>query len=99
MRVLYQDAVAADAAAERELRPTRADLATLLRESDFVTLHTPLIPETRHLINAQSLRTRKKTAYLINAAREPAGDESALVQALRDGWSAGTGLDVFEQGP
>ncbi len=53
----------------------------LLRESDFVTLHTPLIPETRHLINAESLRTMKKTAYLINASRGPVVDEAALVQA------------------
>jgi glyoxylate reductase len=51
MRVLYQDAVAADAATERELNATRVDLVTLLREADFVTLHTPLIPETRHLMN------------------------------------------------
>jgi glyoxylate reductase len=99
MRVLYQDAVAADAAAERELRATRTDLATLLRESDFVTLHTPLIPETRHLINAESLRTMKKTAYLINAARGPVVDEAALVRALREGWIAGAGLDVFEEEP
>jgi glyoxylate reductase len=99
MRVLYQDAVAADAAAERELRATRTDLATLLRESDFVTLHTPLLPETRHLINAESLRTMKKTAYLINAARGPVVDEAALVRALREGWIAGAGLDVFEEEP
>jgi glyoxylate reductase len=99
MRVLYQDAVAADPAAERELRATRTDLATLLRESDFVTLHTPLIPETRHLINAESLRTMKKTAYLINAARGPVVDEAALVRALREGWIAGAGLDVFEEEP
>ena len=99
MRVLYQDAVAADAATERELHATRADLGTLLRESDFVTLHTPLIPETRHLINAQSLRTMKKTAFLINAARGPVVDEAALVQALQDGSIAGAGLDVFEEEP
>jgi glyoxylate reductase len=99
MRVLYQDAVAADAAAERELRATRTDLATLLRESDFVTLHTPLLPETRHLITAESLRTMKKTAYLINAARGPVVDEAALVRALREGWIAGAGLDVFEEEP
>ena len=99
MRVLYQDAVAADAATERELRATRTDLATLLRESDFVTLHTPLIAETRHLINAESLRTMKKTAYLINAARGPVVDEAALVRALREGWIAGAGLDVFEEEP
>ena len=99
MRVLYQDAVAAPAAVEAELRATRADLPTLLRESDFVSLHTPLLPETRHLLNAQSLRTMKRTAYLINAARGPVVDEAALVQALREGWIAGAGLDVFEEEP
>ena len=99
MRVLYQDAVAADPAVERELRATRADIATLLRESDFVTLHTPLLPETRHLINAQSLKTMKKTAYLINASRGPVVDEAALAQALQEGWIAGAGLDVFEEEP
>jgi glyoxylate reductase len=99
MRVLYQDAVAADPATERELNATRVDLATLLRDSDFVTLHTPLIPETRHLINADSLRTMKKTAYLINAARGPVVDEAALVQALTEGRIAGAGLDVFEEEP
>jgi glyoxylate reductase len=99
MRVLYQDAVAADPATERELNAARVDLATLLRESDFVTLHTPLIPETRHLINAESLRTMKRTAYLINAARGPVVDEAALVQALTEGRIAGAGLDVFEEEP
>jgi glyoxylate reductase len=99
MRVLYQDAVAAAAEVERELHATRADIATLLRESDFVTIHTPLLPETRHLINAQSLRTMKKTAYLVNAARGPIVDETALVQALNEGWIAGAGLDVFEEEP
>lgn len=99
MRVLYQDAVAADPATERELRATRTDTATLLRESDFVTLHTPLLPETRHLINAQSLKTMKKTAYLVNASRGPVVDEAALAQALQEGWIAGAGIDVFEREP
>ena len=99
MRVLYQDAVPADADTERTLNATRVDLATLLRESDFVTLHTPLIAETRHLINADSLRTMKKTAYLINAARGPVVDEAALVLALTEGRIAGAGLDVFEEEP
>ena len=99
MRVLYQDAVAADPATERELRATRTDTATLLRDSDFVSIHTPLLPDTRHLINAQSLRTMKKTAYLINASRGPVVDEAALVQALKEGWIAGAGLDVFEEEP
>jgi glyoxylate reductase len=99
MRVLYQDAVAADAATERELGATRTDTATLLRESDFVTLHTPLLPETQHLINAQSLKTMKKTAYLVNASRGPVVDEPALAQALKEGWIAGAGIDVFEREP
>ncbi len=99
MRVLYQDAVPADPAIEHELKATRVDLPTLLHESDLVTLHTPLIPETRHLINAQSLRMMKKTAYLINASRGPVVDEAALVQALQEGWIAGAGLDVFENEP
>ena len=99
MRVLYQDAIAADAATERELRATRVELDTLLRESDFVTLHTPLTPETRHLINRDTLRAMKTTAYLINAARGPVVDEAALVEALSEGWIAGAGLDVFEEEP
>jgi glyoxylate reductase len=99
MRVLYQDAVAADAATERELNATRVDLPTLLRDADFVSLHTPLTPETRHLMNRDTLRAMKKTAYLINAARGPVVDEAALVEALREGWIAGAGLDVFEEEP
>ena len=99
MRVLYQDAVAANPATERELRATRTDTATLLRESDFVTLHTPLLAETQHLINTQTLKTMKKTAYLINASRGPVVDEAALAQALKDGWIAGAGIDVFEREP
>ena len=99
MRVLYQDAAPADAATERELHAERVDLPTLLRESDFVSLHTPLLPETRHLINAQTLKTMKKTAYLVNASRGPVVDEAALVEALTRGWIAGAGLDVFEEEP
>jgi glyoxylate reductase len=99
MRVLYQDAAPADAPTERGLNATRADLTTLLRESDFVSVHTPLLPETRHLIGADALKAMKKTAYLINASRGPVVDEAALVEALRDGWIAGAGLDVFEEEP
>jgi glyoxylate reductase len=99
MRVLYQDAVPADAATERGLNATRADLPTLLRDSDFVSVHTPLLPETRHLIGADALKAMKKTAYLINASRGPVVDEAALVEALREGWIGGAGLDVFEEEP
>jgi glyoxylate reductase len=99
MRILYHDAVAADAAQERELRATFTDLATLLREADFVTVHTPLLAETRHLIDETRLRTMKRTAILVNAARGPIVDEAALVRALTEGWIAGAGLDVFEDEP
>jgi glyoxylate reductase len=99
MRVLYQDAVPADATVERDLRASRVDLETLLREADFVSLHTPFLPETRHLINARTLRLMKKSAILVNAARGPVVDEAALVQALQEGWIAGAGLDVFEEEP
>jgi len=99
MRVLYHDSVRADAAAERELKATATDLDTLLRESDYVSLHTLLTAETRHLIGERALRLMKKTAILVNAARGPVVDEAALVRALSEGWIAGAGLDVFEQEP
>src|SRR6059036_172677 len=99
MRVLYHDTVRADAAAERELKATYMERDALLRESDFVSLHTLLIPETRHLIDERTLRLMKKTAILVNAARGPIVDEAALVRALKEGWIAGAGLDVFEEEP
>ena len=99
MRVLYQDALRADVAVERELRATRMDLEPLLAEADFVSLHTPLLPETRHLMNERTLRLMKKSAVLVNAARGPVVDEGALVRALKEGWIAGAGLDVFEEEP
>jgi glyoxylate reductase len=99
MRILYHDSVRTDAATERELRATATDLDTLLRESDFVTLHTLLSPETRHLIGERTLGIMKKTAILVNASRGPVVDEAALVRALTEGWIAGAGLDVFEEEP
>src|SRR5437773_2952382 len=99
MRVLYHDAVRPEPAVERELRVTYAEPETILREADFVSLHTPLLPETRHLINERTLRLMKKTAILVNAARGPIVDEAALVRALKEGWIAGAGIDVFEEEP
>ena len=99
MRVLYQDAVPADAAVERDLHASLVDLETLLGESDFVSLHTPFLPETRHLMNARTLRLMKRSAILVNAARGPVVEEAALVRALQEGWIAGAGLDVFEEEP
>ncbi len=99
MRVLYHDAVRADAAAEREIGATYADRETVIREADFLTLHTPLLPDTRHLMDERRLRMMKKTAILVNAARGPIVDEAALVRALTEGWIAAAGLDVFEEEP
>jgi phosphoglycerate dehydrogenase-like enzyme len=72
---------------------------TLLGESDFVSLHTLLLPETRHMIDDVALRKMKRTAILINAARGPVVDEAALVRALSEGRIAAAGLDVFEEEP
>ncbi len=99
MRILYHDAVRAEAAAERELGATLAPKETVLAEADFVTVHTNLTAETRHLIDEAALQRMKKTAILVNAARGPIVDEAALVRALREGWIAGAGLDVFEEEP
>jgi glyoxylate reductase len=99
MRVLYHDAQRPEPAVERELRATYTDPDTIFRESDFVTVHTPLMTETRHLVNEAALRKMKKTAILVNAARGPIVDEAALVRALSEGWIAGAGLDVFEEEP
>ena len=99
MRVLYHDTVRADAASERELKATYVERDALMRDSDFVSLHTLLIPETRHLIDERTLRLMKKTAILVNAARGPIVDEAALARALKEGWIAGAGLDVFEEEP
>ena len=71
----------------------------LLAQSDFVSIHLVLSERTRGLIGAEDLRRMKPTAYLINTSRAPIVDQRALVQALRDGWIAGAGLDVFEEEP
>jgi glyoxylate reductase len=99
MEVLYQDAVRADSAVERELHATKTDLESLLAQADFVSLHTPLLPETRHLMNERTLKLMKKSAVLVNASRGPVVDEAALVRALEEGWIAAAGLDVFEEEP
>lgn len=74
-------------------------LPELLRQADVISLHTPLTPETRHLINAQTLQGVKPTAVLINTARGGLVDEAALLTALREGRLAGAGLDVFATEP
>jgi glyoxylate reductase len=99
MRVLYHDTMRSAPDVERELKATYVDKDTLLRESDFISLHVLLAAETRHLIDERALRSMKKTAVLVNAARGPIVDEAALVKALSEKWIAGAGLDVFEEEP
>jgi glyoxylate reductase len=98
MKILYTDAMRSEPA-EKEFGATFVSLDDLLAQSDFVSLHVPLLPETRHLIDAKRLRQMKKTAVLINASRGPVVDERALAEALRDRVIAGAGLDVYEREP
>ncbi len=77
----------------------RVEFDALLRKSDFVSVHTPLSPETRHMISDRALSLMKPTAYLINTARGPVVDEKALVRALQSKQIAGAGLDVYEDEP
>ena len=99
MRVLYHDMYRPPAEVERELGADYRDLEDLLHESDFVSLHTSLTPQTRHLINARRLALMKPTAVLVNTSRGPVIDEQALAEALRQGQIFAAGLDVFEREP
>lgn len=98
MKILFYDVVPRPEI-ERDFGAKKVELDTLLKESDFVSIHVPLMKETHHLINEQKLRLMKKTAYLINNSRGPVVDEKALYKALKERWIAGAGLDVFEQEP
>lgn len=99
MRVLYVARRVHEDFESAPFKAQRVDLETGLREADYVSLHTPLTPETRHLIGRRELALMKPTAYLINTARGPVVDENALVEALRSGEIAGAGLDVYEDEP
>ena len=99
MRVLYHDQVRVAADVERELHAEFVDFDRLLRESDFVSLHVPLLPGTRHLISTDAFGKMKPTAYLINTARGPVVDEAALIEALEQKKIAGAALDVYEHEP
>ncbi len=98
MKVLYNTR-SRDEEAEKNLGVEYRELDSLLSESDYVTLHVPLMPETTHLINSERLSRMKPTAFLINTARGPIIDEHALASALRSGTIAGAALDVHENEP
>ena len=99
MKVLYTDALRVPQETEQELRAEFRDLDSLLAESDFVSLHVPLLQGTRGLFNSQRFCRMKPTAFLINTARGPVVDEAALAHALETGKIAGAALDVFENEP
>ena len=99
MRVLYSAAVRAPADVEKELHAEFVDRDRLFRESDFISLHVPLLPDTRHLISKENLDKMKPTAYLVNTSRGPVVDEAALADALERKKIAGAALDVFEAEP
>lgn len=98
MKILYHDPKP-NLDFEKEYEARFVDLETLLKESDFVSIHVPLLSATRHLIGEKELKMMKKTAYLINTSRGPIIDEAALVKALQNKIIAGAALDVFENEP
>ena len=99
MKVIYTDAVRAAEEVEKELKAEFWEMNALLAESDFISVHVPLLPETRRLFDAPKFRRMKPTAFLINTSRGPVVDEAALVAALEGGQIAGAGLDVYENEP
>ncbi len=99
MKVIYTDAQRAPAEVERALKAEFWEMNALLAESDFISVHVPLLPETRRLFDAPKFKRMKPTAFLINTSRGPVVDEAALVAALEGGQIAGAGLDVYENEP
>lgn len=98
MKILYSDPNKNEDF-EKQTEAEYRELEDLLKESDFVSLHVPLLPATQHLISIEQLSLMKESAYLINTSRGPVVDEHALVEALEQGMIAGAALDVFEDEP
>jgi len=99
MEVIYADAIQLPAEVEAATGARRVDMDTLLAESDFVSIHTNLTPETRHLFGAEAFKKMKPSAVLVNTSRGPVVDEDALADALAAGELFAAGLDVFEKEP
>src|SRR3990167_6849915 len=98
LKIIYTD-VNRNPELEKEFKATYRSKEQLLKEADFVSLHVPLLPSTRHYISTKELKLMKKSAYLINTARGPIVDEKAFTRALLKGQIAGAGIDVFECEP
>lgn len=99
MRVIYYDVYRLSPEDEAAYHMTYLPMDEVLQQADFVSVHTPYMPSTHHLISDRELKLMKPTAILINTARGPIVDEKALVRALQSGEIAGAGLDVFENEP
>jgi D-3-phosphoglycerate dehydrogenase len=99
MPILYYDVVAAPPEFEAATQAKRVSLEELLRTADYVSLHLPLTPETRHAIGREQIRMMKPAAYLLNLGRGPLWDEQAVLEALEQQRIAGAGTDVFEEEP
>jgi glyoxylate reductase len=98
MEILYHNR-SRNGSAEKELGARYLELRDLLSESDFISIHTPLTDETRHLIGAEELESMKPGAVLVNSSRGPVVDEGALADALENGRIFAAGLDVYEEEP
>ncbi len=99
MKVIYTDALRVPEAVEKELKAEFREMNALLAESDFISAHVPLLPETRGLFDAAKFSRMKPTAFLINTSRGPVVNEAALVAALEGKKIAGAALDVHENEP
>lgn len=99
MKIIYHDIKRNETLDNEDKAEYKETVEDVLKEADIVTLHTPLLPETRHLINEERLKMMKPTAFLINTSRGPVVDEMALLKALEDKWIRGAGLDVMEFEP
>ncbi len=99
MRVIYTDVVRLPEERERELNVSYVDMTTLLKDSDFISIHCPLMPETTHAFSTKEFAAMKPTAVLVNSARGPVIDEPALAEALKQGQIFSAGLDVYEDEP
>jgi glyoxylate reductase len=99
MRVIYSDAYQLPPEVEAETGATRMELNDLLEQADFISIHTNLTPDTRHLFDSEAFKRMKSTAVVVNTSRGPVVDESALADALESGEIFSAGLDVFEREP
>ncbi|RLG80023.1 MAG: 3-phosphoglycerate dehydrogenase [Thermoprotei archaeon] len=99
MKILYYDVIRCPKEFEEEVGAVYTDLDSLLRGADVVSIHVPLTPKTKHLINESRLKLMKKNAILVNTSRGGVVDTNALIKALREGWIAGAAIDVYEEEP